>query len=211
MINTKETKINLSKTGIYYILCLENNKMYIGSASSTKAKSITKRGFYSRLYDHSRKLKLNKHRNKYLQNAYNKYGKDSFIFNIIEFCDPEECEEKELYYMNFFESYISKKGFNIILQSLSLTNYNFSEDHRLKISKSLLGRERPLELRKKLGTTVIQYDLNGNYVEEFYSMSEASRKTGIQRQDIGQSIIGKKCKTAGGFIWKIKEKDEDIV
>lgn len=39
-------------------------------------------------------------------------------------------------------------------------------------------------------------------------MSEASRVTGIQRQDIGQSIIGRKCKTAGGFIWK---KDKDIV
>ena len=39
-------------------------------------------------------------------------------------------------------------------------------------------------------------------------MSEASRITGIMRQDIGQACIGKKIKKAGGFYW---ERVEDIV
>ena len=40
-----------------------------------------------------------------------------------------------------------------------------------------------------------------NEINRFYSISEASRITNIQRQDIGQVCLGNN-KTAGGYFWK---------
>ena len=78
----------------------------------------------------------------------------------------------------------------------------FTKEHCEKISNTLKGVKRPLEIVKKWSNPVEQYDLEDNFINSYYSISEASRVTGIQRQDIGQAIIGKKCKTAGGYKWK---------
>jgi group I intron endonuclease len=39
---------------------------------------------------HFQELRKNSHKNKHLQNAYNKYGGDNFEFKIILYCEPEE-------------------------------------------------------------------------------------------------------------------------
>lgn len=198
---------DLSKTGIYAIRCLTNSKIYIGSALSTKNKKH-KNGFYGRWMKHLSDLKAGKHRNKYLQNSYNLYGESDFKFEIIEFCNPEEGLQREKYFIEKYNSSIDKNGFNIIKNPLS--NFkSMSNENKLKLSLLYKGKKRPLEIIKKFSKKIMQIDkLTLEPIQEFYSISEASRKTGIQRQDIGQAIIGKKCKTAGGFIWKLVE---DIV
>lgn len=199
------TKEEMFKNGIYRIYCKENNKSYIGSAACTKSNMKTRIGFNARFLNHQTQLSKNKHRNAYLQNAYNLYGEESFTFEIVEFYHPDDCAEKEIYYMEVYQSMIYENGFNIIKQPL--TNYagNFTQEHKDKISKSLTGRIRPVEDIVKFSKTVLQYDLDGNFIREYYSMSEASRITGIQRQDIGQQILGN-GKTAGGYFWKLKIK-----
>lgn len=196
-----------SKTGIYKITCVANNKIYIGSACSTKATSKTKQGFFIRWISHLRKLRQNTHRNRYLQYAFNKYGEDSFEFEILEECNSREAIIKEDYYINLLKSHINENGFNILLGHLA--NYNHvSEETRQKLREKLKGVKRPLEVVKKWSNAVYQYDSNMNLIAEYYSMSEAERATGIMRQDIGQACIGKKMKRAGGFYWK---KVKDIV
>lgn len=190
---------HLFQTGIYKITCLFNNKIYIGSACAN-GKSLSRKGFYSRWSTHINKLNLNKHRNHYLQNCWNKYGKENFKFEILELCTKENIIEREKYWINFYKAYDNNIGFNII--KTNLANYGiFSKEHKQKISQSLLGKPRTLELKQKLGKKVIQYDLQMNEINQFYSISEASRITKIQRQDIGQVCLGKN-KTAGGYIWK---------
>lgn len=61
-------------TGIYKITCLVNNKSYIGQSTSIKRRWAT----------HKRELASGIHYNRYLQNAYNKYGKDNFTYEILE-------------------------------------------------------------------------------------------------------------------------------
>lgn len=61
-----------NKSGIYSFLNLVNGKRYVGSSVD----------LYNRLHVHN--LKNNK-----AQNAWNKYGEDNFIYNIIEFCDAD--------------------------------------------------------------------------------------------------------------------------
>lgn len=60
---------------IYKIRNIVNGKFYIGSTIRPK---------YIRKYEHFSALRSNLHYNKYLQNAWNKYGESNFIFELIE-------------------------------------------------------------------------------------------------------------------------------
>lgn len=64
---------------IYEIRNLINNKVYIGSS-----KQVNKR-----FTIHRHRLNKNTHANKYLQAAWNKYGKDAFEFKVIHILEKE--------------------------------------------------------------------------------------------------------------------------
>lgn len=76
--------------GIYRIKNKLNEKCYYGSS-----KNIEKR--WRR---HKNELRKNKHINTYLQNAWNKYGEENFVFEIIEECDESLLKEIEQKYLN---------------------------------------------------------------------------------------------------------------
>jgi group I intron endonuclease len=61
---------------IYQIKNVVNNKIYVGSTQKEK--------FSRRKSEHLSELKHNKHKNQHLQNAWNKYGEETFIFEILE-------------------------------------------------------------------------------------------------------------------------------
>jgi len=58
-------------------------------------------------------------------------------------------------------------------------------------------------INNKKNKTVLQYDLNGNFIKEFYSLAEAFRKTKVYRSNIYKTCIGK-YNQSGGYIWKYK-------
>jgi group I intron endonuclease len=60
--------------GIYWIKNLINGKIYIGSTTC----------FKKRFRDHRKYLKEKKHKNKHLQSAWDKYGEENFVFEILE-------------------------------------------------------------------------------------------------------------------------------
>ncbi len=62
------------KSGIYKIVNRVNGKYYVGSSNNI--------GW--RTYSHFHKLKLGKHENSHLQNAWNKYGESAFEIVIVE-------------------------------------------------------------------------------------------------------------------------------
>lgn len=60
--------------------------------------------------------------------------------------------------------------------------------------------------QRKYGKKIQQFDLDGNLINEFNSIREASEKTGIDRKSISNCAKGKKhYNTAKGFKFKIKE------
>ena len=73
---------NINKIGTYRIINTVNGKCYYGSAAIS---------FRRRWNTHKYDLRHNKHGNKYLQSAWNKYGEEAFIFEIIHICPKEEC------------------------------------------------------------------------------------------------------------------------
>lgn len=58
---------------------------------------------------------------------------------------------------------------------------------------------------KLFSKTVLQYTKDGQFIAEYPSMMEASRKTGINNSCICMCCSGKRNST-GGFIWKYKNE-----
>jgi group I intron endonuclease len=81
--------------GIYRIKNLVNGKCYYGSS-----KQIEKR--FDR---HKRELKNNIHINCVLQRAWDKYGENNFIFEIVEECDINVLLETEQKYLDLQPEY----------------------------------------------------------------------------------------------------------
>ena len=57
---------------------------------------------------------------------------------------------------------------------------------------------------KELSKPVLQYTKSMEFVAEYPSAREASRKTGINISSICQCCKQKRYKSAGGYIWKLK-------
>ena len=53
----------------------------------------------------------------------------------------------------------------------------------------------------KLGTKIKQYDMDNNLLNEYISISEASRKTSVPKSSLLVHLKDN-TKTGGGFIWK---------
>lgn len=65
--------------GIYKIINVINNKFYVGSAVDLKRRKTR----------HFSELRKNKHNNRHLQAAWNKYGEQAFVFVVIEDVAPD--------------------------------------------------------------------------------------------------------------------------
>lgn len=91
------------KCYIYFIINKITNQRYVGQTTN----------FSRRKSEHLLKLKENRHPNLKLQNAYNKYGEDSFIFQKITYDDisKKELDEQEIYYIDKFNSF--ERGYNL--------------------------------------------------------------------------------------------------
>ena len=90
------------KIGVYEIVNKINNKRYVGCS-----KDIEKRWS-----EHFKMLTKNKHHSIKLQGAWNKHGKDSFDFNVLELCKFEDIFIVESSYINKFDS--MKNGYNMV-------------------------------------------------------------------------------------------------
>ena len=117
--------------GIYMIKCNPTGKYIIGETGNVK----------KRLNYHIQDLKGNRHKNPYLQKAWNKYGEDKFSYHVLEYCDFSECKIREDYYCKLYDSHNYNKGFNLRPTGLDLKN-KFSQETKNKIKESLRTSEK---------------------------------------------------------------------
>jgi len=111
--------------------------------------------------------------------------------------------------------------------SIAGTNRKHTEEEKQKISQSHKGKKKSAEHIAKIQATlktmqmpkrseetkalqslnngkskkVNQYDLQGNFINQFRSGSQASMESGISVMSISSCALGK-LKTGGGFVWK---------
>lgn len=76
--------------GIYAIVNVVNGKKYIGSSADVNLRWI----------NHKTKLNHNKHVNRILKSAWNKYGADRFVFVVLEQCSKPELLQREQHHID---------------------------------------------------------------------------------------------------------------
>jgi group I intron endonuclease len=90
-------------TGVYTITNLLDGKIYIGCSID----------IIKRFRDHISLLNLGKHRNRILQNSWNKYGSESFIFEVLNEIDSDLMYSEENYWCNLLNTHNRSFGYNI--------------------------------------------------------------------------------------------------
>lgn len=78
-----------------------------------------------------------------------------------------------------------------------------SIESRQKISKGLKGKKKKFKERDSKKKAVLQYNLEGNFIKEFKSITIAAIETNILHTSISNNLKNL-SKTAGKFIWKYK-------
>jgi group I intron endonuclease len=170
---------------IYMIKNISTDKVYIGSSIH---------GLTKRKRCHITNLKKNKHHSIKLQRAWNKYGEDSFIFEIVETCSNENILLQEQYYIDKYNSYSS--GYNATPVAGNCLGREVKKETRLKIANSLKGRTviRSSEHNKKLGLTkqkiVLLLDDSNNIIQEFESSLKAAEFLNVSQSNISSNCRG---------------------
>lgn len=200
-------------TGIYTITNIINNKIYVGKSKNIKY----------RFTEHLKCLENNKHHNIYLQNAFNKYGKEAFKLEILEECDITFIFSQENYWCNLLNVHNRNYGYNIAPTSPNGLS-KLAKETILKLSKASSSWKRSKEICKLISLSkkgkrlhddslkaarlsviksINQYDRNMNYICSYESIEEASKILNINKGNI-QSVCCSRRKTAGNYIFKYK-------
>lgn len=168
---------------------------------------------------------------KSISRAIKKYGKKNFEKKILEYCvNKKHLDEREEYWLQLVDAVNNPLYYNRTSkpfggapwnnnmkkqQSLKYKNREVtwgnkisqakagcvvSEERRKKVSESLKGRPRS-ENAGKEKISVLQYDLKGNFIKEWSSISEAKKWLG--EGDI-RACLKQMTKKAGGYVWKYK-------
>lgn len=122
-------------TGIYKYQNKINDKIYIGQSVNIE----------KRYQQHLQAAKRKDERSKTgIDFAIAKYGINNFIFEIIEECNPEQLDERERFWIEYFNSY--KNGYNRTTGGHSLQG----EEH----PRAILTKEQVWEIRELYGKRI---------------------------------------------------------
>lgn len=120
-----------AEAGVYMIYCKTSGKAYIGSSGR----------LYSRLSGHKAHLNNKRHRNPHLQSAYNLYGKDAFVFLVLETTERRDSEfllERENHFLLQLDR---NKVYNIAVPATlgGPSGGTISAEHKAAISRASKG------------------------------------------------------------------------
>ena len=152
--------------GIYKITNQINGKVYIGQSVNIQQRWIEHRSVAFNIN--------NKNYNCHLYCSIRKYGIENFILTILEECSQEELNNKEIYWIKYYDSTNKEKGYNILLggnQGGSVFDYN-------EIFKKWQEGYTCKELQKMFHCSdrVITSALRANNISESETKSRSSNK-----------------------------------
>lgn len=147
--------------GIYMIKNIVDNKVYIG-----RSKSIN-----LRFSSHKSNLRKNKHINKHLQNAWNKYGEDNFEFSVIEICETiQDTYKKEIFYIDKYKSCNRDMGYNLSYGGEG--SGEWSEESKEKLRESLRFNNSNLKLEDVRRIKLAMYcNMDRKEISKMYNVS----------------------------------------
>lgn len=170
--------------GIYCIKNIKNNKIYIGQTNDIDI----------RWKNHINMLKRNAHTNIHLQNAWNKYGENSFEFSVIyEATEDDNLNSLEKYYIKLYNANDENYGYNLTDGG---EGYKLSEEVKNKMSINGRGK-------------------NSNLTEEQVAEIKIMMANGIDRKTIAEKFsVSRKVltniSTGKNFYYVLPELNEII-
>jgi len=210
LINIKSNMETLEKykgiSGVYKITNIINGKVYIGQAMDLWNR-INSGYIYS--------LPKGSCHNIHLQRAWDKDGGENFYIDIIETCDIKILTEREQFWINQTQCFNNKFGYNILEFADSNRGAKISEETRKKISdasKLRFGWHHTQDVKDHLSDirskSIIQLDLDGNYIKEWRNSNDASiALTGknTNATNIRECANGRGASSCG-FLWINKDE-----
>lgn len=213
-------KINEINSGIYCIENKINNKKYIGQSIDIR----------KRWREHRTSLNNNKHHNKYLQRAWNKYGEENFDFYIIQNLPQDTIHIIyniwEIYYIDEYKTQNPKYGYNMTIGGEGTVGHVVTDETRKKISETQKGRKLTKEWIEHISqahkdkikngykpktehfqkyneeqkTSINCYDKDGNYICSYSSIQEAGRDLGLEATNICK-VLKRKHSNIKGYVF----------
>lgn len=189
--------------GIYKIINVVNNKFYVGSAVDLKRRKTR----------HFSELRNNKHSNGRLQNSWNKYGEQAFVFVVVEELSEaadllaaenvwlKEHVGKDYCYNLGVDATAPMMGFGGELsptwgrkrtpEELAAQNWKgkkHNPESKAKIREFLLGKPKSAEVRAKISATLSG---EGNY---WFGKKRPDHGAKVSRQVVATSPDGRTLK-----------------
>lgn len=166
--------------GIIYKYTSPSKKVYIGQTRDEK----DRRYRWNNLNKPYAGIKI--------ERARKKYGPENFQYEVLFSIETENeydlttiLNQKEIEYILLYDSY--NNGYN------SSTGGDYFEQSRESVEKASESRKLP----------ILQYDLEGRFVQEWKSAKDAEFYTGIKACNIALVLKEKRYQT-GGYIFKYK-------
>ena len=209
---------------IYLIINHINGKRYVGQ---------TVNPIHYRWSKHIEEAYGGNKSNSLLHRAIIKYGASNFGINILEECADTELNEKEKNYIKKYDTYYThNKGYNMTWGGEGVTKYSDDEILYLwnqgyrncEISKLLNASENTISLRIRAlfgkdaaqsrradsaKIAVLQYDLYGNFIQEWDSGSEAEKSLGLSAGSVSR-CCNKQRTNSGDFLWKKNDDNTPV-
>lgn len=139
--------------GIYKIENKINGKVYIGQSVNIK----------KRIYMHRYKAYNEKEKRTYdlyLYAAIRKYGKENFLYTIIEQCDKKLLNDREQYWIKYYKSNQKEHGYNLSDGGNSIYIQNAKANSNITIKKNKISKVKDLLLNSDLSIKEIAKECN---------------------------------------------------
>jgi len=199
-----------------YKISSPSNKIYIGQSSNIKKRFNNYKNLHckgqSKLYNSLKKYGWEQHKFEIIHELPEDVTQE--IVNTYEDYYLQQYKECKFDAMNIREAGSrgkdneeTKRKKSISLKGKKLgklstgsgrkPGFNISIDIRQKMSKPK-SMQRTKNHSLKLSKSIIQYDLQNNFIKEWSSINQA--QTELNNKSINSCLLGK-CKTAGGYLW----------
>lgn len=173
----------MSKTGIYTLICLVNQKVYVGQSRDLKQRKSA----------HFSELRGGKHKIPELQKDFDLYGEDNFLYERLVKCEKRFLYSEEHYWCTMLNAHNPKFGYN----RQSTNPYGKGKSSQSTIDKTTFSKLVP----------VIMLSTDGDFIKRFTSCKEAGANIGTDSTSISSVARGKRSHNKG-YIF-VYEKDYD--
>lgn len=148
LMKTQIVKENSNKCGVYLWSNILSGKTYVGSSINLGRRF---KSYFT--YSH---ISSPKRSNSLIHKAILKYGYSNFQLEILEYCEPTFCHEREQYYMDLL-----KPEYNILTKAGSSEGYTHNEDTLKKMQAFL--KKHNAKKRLPVQITDIQTNITKNF------------------------------------------------